>query len=213
MRSTLLLYKTRKLYRISLTVIILHKIVWVGTKLYFIRGIIGMYTILFAVRTKGHNERSVTNYKHDSQQSGTKGSLPPSRILCRRFSVVKTRAHTCTACSCTVRRHNLQALGLGSYVPPYNSETGNKSDSPGVFASPPRAKIIIAINYRRKSRWFCTTSWYANLVSNPRRGLSRRWLSTYSRPQRTPARRALMVSPLRTHCERVDYITRDFVRP
>ena len=38
------------------------------------------------------NSRSVTNYKHDSQQSGTKDSLPPTQILCRRSPAVKTRA-------------------------------------------------------------------------------------------------------------------------
>lgn len=104
------------------------------------------------------NARSVTNYKHDSQQSGTKGSLPPPWISCRRFPAVKTS----TRRTRVRRRHDLRALDS---VPIYRLITQKPAINlihPRFLLTPARtlarAKIIIVINYRRKSRWFCTTS-------------------------------------------------------
>lgn len=90
------------------------------------------------------NARSVTNYKHDSQQSGTKGLLASAADPLSSSPRGKDEyaPHTCT--TCTVRRHDLRASDSdGSYIPPYNSETGDKSDSPEVPPHPranPRAR-------------------------------------------------------------------------
>jgi len=78
----------------------------------------------------------------------------------------------CTTCMCTSAW--LTSLRFSSYTPPYNSEKPAinlihpRSSLPPaqvIVRARARAKIIIAINYRRKLRWFCTTSRNANLVS------------------------------------------------
>jgi len=183
------------------------------------------YTVLARTKAMPTNARSVTNYKHDSQQSGTKGSLPPPRSLCRRSSAVKTSTHARTHVYDVYVYDTsvwLTSLRLGSYVPPYNSETSDKSDSPEILLTP--AWTITRAGARKNNNRHKLSTEIAlvlhdlkereSLVSNPCRDLADDFRRIQTRADTGATRRALMVSPRRTLWERVDCTyTRDFVRP
>lgn len=99
-----------------------------------------------------HNEfpRSVANYKHDSAIRNKELLALASRGSSRYFLLAKRRAYNQVLERVhTYMQNDLRALDSVP-IPPYNSETGDKSDSPGSFLPPlhfPFSSLCLSLSF------------------------------------------------------------------